>query len=501
MANDAADALSVHLTTAHGVKVLASIATNDDHDDLSLQAEALRLLSEHAHDPTIASAWESSSILTYVLASPALNDADSDLHLVLWRCLAQCAETVTPLLPQLWSARRSILDVATSIQDAPLHSTSLAAHTLAALVASVAEHAPALLVPSASTGPFAGFGDLSDLGLAFVRQVKLWYVLTNEAALLSMLAHATTTVSDVKVTFQAKLPALVCREYVLYHETFDLHYNAVAFLFNLVHVLWRDDVAAPESTTRHDQIFGHVVLRLCLSKHKIVWSEMRGVLEHIVTSSPDFAAANLVPQPHLRGAVAHLAAKSHDVAAWTTSLLGQVDTFETVHRINVIQLPSLQIDLTLRDAVDVATTLKTTGNRWFRDGNYTAARSFYRVALSTLTVSEAFNASRRPTAVKLTVGHPVKVQQGTAWLVGMVSDVNEDVVDVMFDNGTEADNVPIHKVHMLPVETSAIADLRLHLCMNSAKCLHALGCTQDAIECLTFALTVSSEHIPALYLR
>ncbi|RHY27936.1 hypothetical protein DYB32_006420 [Aphanomyces invadans] len=434
------DSLDVHLKTAHGTKILASIATSTTHDDISLQAQALRILSENAHVPNVADVWE------------------------------------------------------------------MVAHSLVALVTSVSQHRPSLLADASTTGPFAGLGNASDDGLSFVHQVKLWYVLTNEAALFSTLAHVTTSITEVKVLFSASLPRLVCLEYVKYHETFDCHFNTVAFLVKLVDVLWPqrpavDDVAAANSTSNR---FSNLVLRLCLCKYKAVWSEMLRVLEHLVAST-EFVQ-QLVLEPHLRGAIAHLSAKTNpdDVAKWATSLLDQVDAYEHQHLVNVIKLPKLEIDLSLSEAVAVATQLKTSGNRWFREGNFTAARAFYRLGLSTLTVSESYQATRPPSSPvpKISVGQPVKVQQGKKWLVGMVSDVNGGYADVMLDNGSEADNVPVHLVHILPVETPQIADLRLHLCMNSAKCLHALGSTQFAIDCLTYALAQAvPNHIPALYLR
>ncbi|KAF0685239.1 Aste57867_22830 [Aphanomyces stellatus] len=496
MASDPDDELAVHLKSDHGLAILVSIATTPA-DDIDLQAQALRILSEHGHEPKVATAWEAADMFAYLLDLEALVDGEHDLHLAVWKCLAQCAETAVPLLHALWERRVALLAAATSMRDANLQSTSIAAHTLVALVCNMAGLDAAVV----RTAPcFGGLGDAGDNGVGFCELVKQWFVLTNEAALLTMVGHLITSSADVKAVFASGLVRLACRDYVIHYDNFEFHHSCIAFLDAVASVVCPIDNHALLPPGR--DTFTRLVLRLSLCKIKAVWSDMLCVLQH--TAHAPVFSAHLLEDAHFRGAICYLAAKDPAAAEALTSMLPQLDALDRGTN-NLIQLPELAVDLSLGEAVDAATVLKASGNAWFAAGNHTAARAFYRHALSTLAVADA-NASRRhtdaPTMDALSVGHCVKVQLANkTWLQGMVSDCNGRTVDVMFDNGSEEDDVPLHRVRLVPTEAAAMTELRLQLCMNSAKCLHALKQTHEAVECLGYALEHVPGHIPALYLR
>ncbi|CAK4073496.1 unnamed protein product [Aphanomyces euteiches] len=490
MTEAALDELVVHLRSDHGIQILVSLATKPSDGDVDLQANALRLLSESTDLSKVAKAWRDCNILDYLIKSEALIDPENDLHVPFWRSLCQIAETGVAFQPELWSRRRQLYDAAITLRDvSSLQSTSLVAHTFAALVCSVAEQEPSSFAPFSSS-PFHDLVD-PESGLAFCELVKQWYVLTNEAALLTMVGHLISSVDDVKAVYASGLVRLVCHDYGLHRENFEFYHGCLFLLCKIESVLF----PRQSSVNGYDR-FCHVVLHLALCKLKAVWSEMSRVIEHLVQDL-DFGS-QFIKEPHFRGVIAYFAAKqASDLTLWAE----EIDALE-YRSGSLISLPTLQANLSLKDALATASALKESGNNWFVAGNHTAARSFYRLALSTLAVAEA-NGCRQAPSSPLSIGQTVKVQMvGGGWLHGMVSDSNDNgSVDVVFDDDSEQDNIPLHRVRPVAAELGVINDLRLQLCMNSAKSLHGLKQTREAIECLAYALDRFPNDVPALYLR
>ncbi|CAK4658308.1 unnamed protein product [Aphanomyces euteiches] len=458
MTEAALDELVVHLRSDHGIQILVSLATKPSDGDVDLQANALRLLSESTDLSKVAKAWRDCNILGYLIKSEALIDPENDLHVPFWRSLCQIAETGVAFQPELWSRRRQLYDAAITLRDvSSLQSTSLVAHTFATLVCSVAEQEPSSFAPFSSS-PFHDLVD-PESGLAFCELVKQWYVLTNEAALLTMVGHLISSVDDVKAVYASGLVRLVCHDYGLHRENFEFYHGCLFLLCKIESVLF----PRQSSVNGYDR-FCHVVLHLALCKLKAVWSEMSRVIEHLVQDL-DFGS-QFIKEPHFRGVIAYFAAKqASDLTLWAE----EIDALE-YRSGSLISLPTLQANLSLKDALATASALKESGNNWFVAGHST--------------------------------GSPLVQMVGGGWLHGMVSDSNDNgSVDVVFDDDSEQDNIPLHRVRPVAAELGVINDLRLQLCMNSAKSLHGLKQTREAIECLAYALDRFPNDVPALYLR
>ena len=64
MADAAADELVVHLRSDHGIQILVSLATKPSDEDVDLQSNALRVLSESTDLLRVAKAWRDGNVRT-----------------------------------------------------------------------------------------------------------------------------------------------------------------------------------------------------------------------------------------------------------------------------------------------------------------------------------------------------------------------------------------------------------------------------------------------------
>ncbi|OQR86331.1 hypothetical protein ACHHYP_10637 [Achlya hypogyna] len=487
--NDSVDDFAALLDTDDGVRTLVSYAVAATEDDPDMQANALALLGDNT-DVRVAKAVVDSSLLDILLGHVGLNDADDDLHLPIWRCLAGWAVGAPELSAALWAVRSQLVDAAFVLRHKALSTTSLVCTVLVAVASNASRQH--------HSGLFCGFvqADVTE----FCGLLKQLYVFGGNVGVLDLFRHLLTSKAEAKALFASGLPRIWAREWYDRRDSpFSVKWTAL--LFHLQHVL-HPHRAVLYSGSDSDAQWASTFCALALSSFKFVWTELAPML----LDALDNAKSLLVAHPHCAGVIAWFLSRPGALSdAARTTLEAVASELEGA---NLIELPTLDIGLNLRAGLATATALKESGNRWFAMGNYTAARQFYRLALSTLKVTEATERRRRnaPDAERsFSIGTCVEVRHADgSYLTAMVSDVEDDgKVEVIYDATGDDDVVAAARCRLClsMAEQSELASLQVALCMNLAKCLAHLRMVAEAIECLGFGLSLLPDHLPALYLR
>ncbi|KDO26527.1 hypothetical protein SPRG_07929 [Saprolegnia parasitica CBS 223.65] len=481
--DDEVDAFAALLETDDGVRTLLRYiqAPDNEADDAG---NALALFSDHAADDRIARLVHDAKLVDTLLCHASLGDVEDDLHLPIWRCLAAWAHGAAPLLVQQ----------AFALRHASLSTTSLVSATLTSLVASMAQD----LQPRADE-LFCGLVDADANG--FCDLLKQYYVFGGNTGILDLVRRVLSTKAEAKALCSSGLLRLWGREW---HQEHDAAFGAAwtALLSHLLHVLHPARPVLYAGSDRDSQ-WASAFLALALSPLKCVWMEMAPLVLDALTS---IVAPALRAHPHCHGVARWLLSK-HEAIPLAMARAELEAIAVDCERANHVALPTLEIGLTLTEALATATSLKATGNRWFRMGNHVAARQFYRLGLSTLKVAAA-TARQALTTPTTTAALPIGACIEVAWMdqsaLPHPSDVDGPTrVEVIYDASGDDDVVALSRCRLCLSlsDQSALSVLQVALCMNLAKSLSHLRMVDEAIECLTFGLQLLPDHLPALYLR
>ncbi|POM76035.1 Hypothetical protein PHPALM_6768 [Phytophthora palmivora] len=275
-----------------------------------------------------------------------------------------------------------------------------------------------------------------------------------------------------------------------------------------------------------------LVVKLMLSGVSLVFADAVRMLQLLIDNVS--CRALLVAVPDLRGALEkmHTLARLKDnklscdeylkeLCVAQYELLGpEIDAYERQHG-SVVGLPpndeTIQGSKSGEAALEVAASYKALGNTFFRRGNYPTARVFYRRAIAVLRAAQLQeetllrSISVDALLARCSIGASVQVcsRQGDDWQDGMVSDVEENgpssQVEILYDAGDREDEwVPLSRIRLRMNTTllAAFDDLTVDCSMNMGKAFTALGDHDQAIQCVTHALTIRrGKLIAALYSR
>ncbi|RLN50122.1 hypothetical protein BBJ28_00003904 [Nothophytophthora sp. Chile5] len=286
------------------------------------------------------------------------------------------------------------------------------------------------------------------------------------------------------------------------------------------------------STAKKQRIVCDLVVALMLSGSSLVFIEAVRLLQFLVDNA---AYRALLPAiPDLRGALEKaqtLATRPNSKLARDTyltelcetqyrTLTPEIDAFERQHG-SVVGLPSDEttvkgdsadeqaLELALREATDA----KTSGNAFFRRGNFPTARMFYRYAIAQLRVAQQHEETRLrslPThelLAQCSIGASVQVAGSLSdeWQDAMISDVEGSQVEVIYDADDREDEwVPLARIRlrMNTSMLSAFEDLTVSCFMNMGKAFSALGDHDQAVQCFSHALALrGGTLVAALYYR
>lgn len=250
--------------------------------------------------------------------------------------------------------------------------------------------------------------------------------------------------------------------------------------------------------------FPQLVCFLVLSKHECIRTEAIWMLQ--LLSEDKIMLERLIQCPHLLGAL-ELARSTIIRDQHMNGLINQM--VELVEPVIHTYGSLLQLEDTEMNTCDMVSALATTkrlkehGNEFFRLGDYFGARTIYRNALARIRLTEA-NKEREMNdkQVKLSIGSLVRVQIGSEWRNGMVSDVS-DTIEVLYDDETEEEGIEMDRirVRLSRQDFKQVEEIQIQLLMNMAKCCGKLHQLSDAIECLDDVIRMDGGKWDAFYLR
>ncbi|OQS05300.1 hypothetical protein THRCLA_02559 [Thraustotheca clavata] len=503
------DELMALLESQDGIQRLISYVQNTEQD-ITVQANVFGLLEEYCEDSLVAEELHSSKVLYFaqfrclsnaklidkVVTRKELGDVNEGLHLPIWRCLAAWANHDL-LANSLWANKAELIAHAFALRHSPISTTSLICATIVSMVITLRNK-----IQGQEELLFCGL--VSQDAQEFCGLIKQFYVFGGNAGCSDLIRHLVTYKTEVKAVFNSGLVRLWGKEWIN-EEKRESEFGPkwVALLLHFIGILHPKRPLLHYGSDMENQ-WASAFCALGLSPHKFVWMEIVPMISDIL-GHPQTRRIFLA-HAHASGVLSWLLTKRESL---TESVrLEFEDAIISQSACNLIELPELPIGLTLSKALEKADSFKEQGNRWFGMGNYTAARHFYRIALSTLKVAEAStlqDLNSPGSSHTFSIGARVKVRCADSSIkFAMVSDdPSNGKVEVIFDESGDDGVVYLHQCsHCLSLKDQAkLEALQISLCMNQAKCLSHLRMLAEAIECLTFGLNLVPEHLPALYLR
>uniref|UniRef100_K3WUH7 peptidylprolyl isomerase n=1 Tax=Globisporangium ultimum (strain ATCC 200006 / CBS 805.95 / DAOM BR144) TaxID=431595 RepID=K3WUH7_GLOUD len=281
-----------------------------------------------------------------------------------------------------------------------------------------------------------------------------------------------------------------------------------------------------------EQFVCKLVVQLMLSRVSLVFEEAVRLLQMLVENATLYGL--LVQVMDLRGALekAHTLVQLQENNVLRVAydpyvlslckqqfqqLFPEIDAFERLHG-SLVGLPAdpdlryFSDDSGRNSAFALASECKERGNWFFKRGNFSTARTFYRRAVSILRMvrlqrdQDLATLTKDQVLEKCSAGASVLVQtlSRQEWRPAMVSDVEDGQVEVIYDDDDSEDVVGPSRVRLRMNTTTldTFENLEVDCSMNMGKAFSRLQNYERAVESFTHVLAIKKQHhAAALYHR